>query len=346
MKYKVAIVDTDSIYLSRISKVFEKKYNDEIILVSYSNWEKFQNSIDIDSFHLILVDETIARSYFISDELPVVFFVSDIREAMNTDGRMAICKFQKHQMIKADMIKSYLEYEARGYYQKKMIYVTSATGGEGTTTLALAMAKKYAQKGKRVLYISLEKNSANQIYFQQPSEYYLTDVLTQIRNDQNIEVTTLEKMITRDETGIFYLLAAKSVFEVNEIRLKEMQIFLKKIRTLGSYDFIILDGMLQYDEFGRDLCIAANSILVVCKETASSITKLQQLFMAFEMWEQLKSGIFAKTNLFFNCHGSKHSQLPNNHKIQILKSIPDYQEETERNMIELLAKEDFLEIEI
>ena len=208
MKYKIAIVDSDNIYLSRISKVFGREYAYKIDLFSYSSLENFNKSKEKNRFDMVLFGEEIIKADEIPQNMPAAFLVGE-SDIDKVDGIIAICKFQKYEIVMRQILEFCLERENARYTKKnvagntsKVVFVTSAIGGTGVTTVAIALAKYLAQKEKKVMYLSLEKNPATNVFLTSNEETCFSDIIYMIKSKKNNLMSRIENIIQKDESGV------------------------------------------------------------------------------------------------------------------------------------------------
>ena len=146
MKYKVAIVDNDELYLGRICRIFGEKYADKLTIYSYTSVETYQEGKESNRFDLVLYAEGIIAPQDIPQGVPAAFFVGQ-NDINKVDDFPAISKFQKHEMMLKQMMDLCLDRENTHYTKKnalgnitKVLLVTAAKGGIHALTHALAVS--------------------------------------------------------------------------------------------------------------------------------------------------------------------------------------------------------------
>ena len=188
MKYKVAVVDNDELYLGRMCRLFGEKYADKLTIYSYSSVDNYEKGKENNRFDLVLYAEGIIAPQDIPKGTLTAYFVGQ-NDIDKIEDIPAICKFQKHEILLKQIMDMCLESEVTHYTKKnvlgnitKVLYVTSAQGGVGASTVAVAAAKHFAQTGKKVLYISLEKNSITDMFFRPTEESTFSDVIYTLKS--------------------------------------------------------------------------------------------------------------------------------------------------------------------
>ncbi|MFT5311942.1 MAG: succinoglycan biosynthesis transport protein ExoP [Paraglaciecola sp.] len=160
----------------------------------------------------------------------------------------------------------------------KTILVTSSTGSEGKSTLAINLASAFSQQGKTLLLeVDLRKPSiAKNLNIQ--SKLGLSDLVMG-------SVSAVDTSFKTDINGKFSIITCGTVPH-NPLELLSSQKFDKVFATLKSqFDYIILDGPPTLPV--SDSCIVANKVDAVIfaikaestriKVTKEAVTRLQKL---------------------------------------------------------------------
>lgn len=350
MKYKVALVDPDQIYLARFSKTFGNKYADKLDIFSFSSWQAYENSEEKNRFDMLLVAEGVIDVNTIVEQTPVAVFVEQ-NDIDTVDGKVAICKYQKHEIIVKQILDFCLEGEEIRFTKKnvlgnttKVIYVSSATGGTGTTTMAVSLAKNLAQKGKKVLYLSFEKNPATELFLRVPGESSFSDVIYLIKSKKNNLLSRIENIIQRDESGVFFIPPCRTVFDINELSVNELKPLLQELCTVGSYEAIIIDSLIEFNDTGFFLCDYADQILLVANGSKIDSQKLRQLHGAFNIWDKERNSRFiSKTHLIYNGYGSK-SQQATDIDFKVLGTAPKLDAANELQIVDYITNMNLFEL--
>lgn len=350
MKYKVAIVDTDQIYLTRFSKTFGNKYADKIDVFSFSSWEAYENSEEKNRFDMLMIAEGVVDIKNLTEKTPIAVLVGQ-NDIDTVDGNTAICKYQKHEIIVKQILEFCLEGEEVRFTKRnvlgnttKVIYVTSATGGTGTTTMAISLAKYLTQKGKKVLYLSFEKNPATDLFLHAQGESSFSDVIYLIKSKKNNLISRIENIIQRDESGVFFIPPCRTVFDINELSVNEIKPLLQELCTVGSYEAIIIDSLLDFNEAGFFSCDYADQILLVANGTKIDSQKLRQLHAAFNIWDKERNSRFiSKTHLIYNCYGSKSLQATDI-DFKVLGTAPKLEGTNEQQIVDYISDMNLFEL--
>ncbi|MCH7701700.1 MAG: polysaccharide biosynthesis tyrosine autokinase [Planctomycetes bacterium] len=118
---------------------------------------------------------------------------------------------------------------------KRVILITSSTGGTGKTTVALQLARSLAQLGKRTLLVEADlRHPSISGRMQLESQIGLAEILTGTANDSAISHTG---------TANFDVLVAGAQFEDFDAELLANGVFAASLeRWKQSYDYILVDS--------------------------------------------------------------------------------------------------------
>lgn len=129
-----------------------------------------------------------------------------------------------------------LEEKAKG----RFISIYSPIGGIGKSTLAMGMAEILAQKGKRVLLLTLEGPSAWPLFFEYPKAYNLSDFfycfLLESKQERG---KRMESMLCKQKNDIFFLPSCFYIDDFLELTGKELNEWMEELRC--GFDFILVD---------------------------------------------------------------------------------------------------------
>lgn len=350
MKYNVAVVDNDELYLGRMCRLFSEKYADKLTIYSYSSMDNYKKGKALNTFDLVLFAEGIIAPQDMEEDVQAAYFVGQ-NDIDKIEDYPAICKFQKHEALLKQIMDICLEKEITHYTKKnvlgnitKVLLVTAAQGGVGTTTVAVAAARHYAGTGKKVLYISLEKNAVTDMFFQGNEEFTFSDVIYTIKSKKSNMISRVENIVQKDDSGVYFFRPSRTVFDVNELTIADMQMLLKEICSMGSYEYIIIDAFLEYNEAGYFLCDYADNILLVSNGSRTSEKKLEQLKTAMTIWDaQRNSRLQVKTSILYNSYDNRYGQQSESLEMQKVGEIPRYEGANEKQVAEQIATMHFWE---
>lgn len=350
MKYKIAVIDKDEFYLKRLSQTFAENYADKIEVYSYTGLKVFQESVEVRKFDMLLIADGMADVNQLPTGVPLALLVEE-KEINRVENLPAICKYQKHEILIKKILEICLEKENVHYTKKnvlgkvaKVLYVTAPTGGNGTTSIAAAVARVLANSEKKVLYMSLEKNAVTDLFFKAEADNNFTDVIYGLKSKKGNLIARIENIVQQDETGVYFFQACRSVFDMNELTVEDMKTLVQEICTLGSYDYIVIDGTLEYNDTGYFLCDFADDILIVTSEGTVGKEKLKRLKLAMKIWDQEHdTRLFSKVELLYNKTKEENVTQDTEMDFPIAGYIPEYGRLKEKQIIENMMCMSFFE---
>lgn len=169
MKIRIALIDSDDLYLQRFVSTFNSKYFDKITIFSFSDPAIAESNMQMSKYDIVIAAENFDLTPF-KDRCAVAYF-SNSNEINELNGEKAIGKYQRVENIYKQILDLYSEIHKGIIYNDnggdngtKIIGVFSACGGAGATSVASAYARALAARGESVLYFDLEKNNCNHVF--------------------------------------------------------------------------------------------------------------------------------------------------------------------------------------
>ena len=153
--------------------------------------------------------------------------------------------------------------------ESRIVLVTSAKGGTGTTTLALGVSAGLARNNKKVLYLNASRLQSFQYLLHNQNAISLSEVYGKSDNPTESFFQDIKPFICREafdyvpvfnqaliSAGIDY-----SIFEKLALSARESE----------EYDYIIVDAESTFDEEKIRLIEAADKVLVVTEQNIHAV---------------------------------------------------------------------------
>lgn len=247
MKIRLAILEKDVSYLNRFVNVFSTKYAEKIEVYSFTDKQVAFATLDENRIDVFISSD----AYEINvGELPkrcgFAYFVDSPDVEMVNEER-AICKFQKIDLIYKQILSLYSEKAGNisdlkiGDERTSVIAFASPSGGVGCSSVAAACALYYAAKGKRVLYLNLERFGSSDRFFQGEGQFDMSDVIFAIKSKKANLALKLESCVKVDPRGVHFFSETKNAMDMLELKNEECSHLISELKISGLYEYIILD---------------------------------------------------------------------------------------------------------
>lgn len=332
MKIKLAILDSDVNYLSRLTSAFESKYANKIETHSFTEEEKAISGISQNKVDVLLVSENFVFDIAkIPKNCGFAYFVDSLN--VNTlNDRKAICKFQKTELIYKEILKIYSEIFSGATEIKidentetKIITFVSAAGGTGCSTVAVACAKKMSAAGKKTLYMSMDCFDDVAVFFNCSDDNGMSEVIYTLKSKKPNIALKLEGIAKTDTDGLFYFSNTKSPLDFLELNEDDIDRFFTSIKDSGAYEYVILDVHFSFDPVIMELYRHSNIVVFVTDGTTKSNLKTQRAYESLEIYEQMKSvSLLDKAMLAYNKYDERTSQAVEGVDLEVFGGIGNY----------------------
>lgn len=311
MKINVAICTTDKQYSERVAFYCQKHYYDKFSWNIFSDFSYLKEFVEKQAVDIVLLgremeDEAAALAEKNNGESVWMLLVNDIDDEVSR-GFSQIQKYARIDRIYRDLLEAYSGKEHIHYRStaivndKTLIYAfVSASGGAGTSTLAVAAAKYYARLEK-VLYINLENIGAVQTAFVSEKRGGMDEVIYTLKSRRKALEIKLESAVSRDKSGVYFFEASENPLDVISLTNEDMKELLMAVQRTREYDKVILDVGNGLGEKDIACMIFAGRIVVALEDDALSKEKLERYLKALQAVENMrKVDICSKMLLAYN----------------------------------------------
>lgn len=290
MKIRLTILENDANYLQRIVSIFNNKFGNELEIYSFT---------DVDAAIQCLTEKNIdvflANIYFDIDfsVIPKKCGVAYLVESADIDkynGQKAICKFQRAELIYKQILSLYAEQTpniigSSGEHNTAMktIAFASPAGGTGTSTVAAACAVSLAIKGKRTLYLNLQKYGDADSFFVCDGQFDFSDIIYAVKSNKSNRAIKLQSTVKQDATGVSFYSSVKIALDMLEFNTDDFITLLKELQAIGEYDYVVvdMDFPATRDEFRAfENC---NCVVVVSDCKATTNMKIDRAIKAIQI---------------------------------------------------------------
>lgn len=350
MRIKVALLEQDRTYLEKFVNVFNNRYYEKIEMYSFTNLEDAAKALRIFRIDVFIAsDDFEVDTENIPNRCGFAYFLES-REIESYKGQKVICKYQKADTIYKAILGLYAEKSASlsGIKQNidsniHIVTFVSAGGGEGSSTVAVAFAKRNVQMGKKVLYLNLEKFGDSNIYFHGEGNSTLSDVLYIIKGKKSNIALKIESSIRYDNSGVQFIDSCKNAMDVMEIRAEDVETIINNIKLMDVFDILVFDVDFEILPMNLEIYKYSDRIVFVHDGTAAAKGKLEKAYDVMKILNEQKSiPLLQKTCMLYNKFKNSEADIPQT-DISVLGAIPKYSASDIYRIIDEIATMTFLD---
>lgn len=350
MKIKLAILEKDSNYLNKIVAVFNKRYSDKIQVYSFTNID-----VAMKIFSTIKIDVFIASDMFDIDleKLPkkccFAYFV-DSPDIDMINNVKSICKFQKVELIYKQILNIYAEkaenitgVSINGNECKTLIFF-SPSGGAGSSTIAASTALHFALRGKKTLYINLEKFGCSDIFFSAEGKFDMSDIIFALKSKNANLAMKFESCVKKDSRGVYFYSSPKRAFDMLELSYEEILVFISELQITGFYDYIMVD--INFDMSNDFINMLTKFSYIVITNTGSEISnnKISRFYDAMLLIEKNSDiSILNKVCMIYNKFSSKTGKVLEGIDLRNIGGIQRFKQATDNQIVQEISNMSLLD---
>ncbi|HND51390.1 MAG TPA: AAA family ATPase [Pirellulaceae bacterium] len=183
-----------------------------------------------------------------------------------------------------------------------VIAVAGATGGVGTTSIAVNLASILARAPSRnvvLMDLDLALGDADVLLDAVP-EYTLADLA---QNVGRLDLSLLKRSLTKHRSGLYLLPRPVRLQEMSLIQPTDAQRVISLLKA--SFSHLIIDLSKSYSPLDMVALQAANHILLVTQLDLPSLRNVVRLLMSFDGME----GVKEKVKIVMNRVGLEHQHI-------------------------------------
>jgi len=350
MKIKLAILDSDINYLKRLATVFSTKYSDKVELYSFTEMEGALSALSSEKIDVFLSDEGfLVDAGRIPGRCGFAYFVGSV-DVDSVNGQHAICKFQKVDQIYKEILGIFSECAGSisalkgGEGAAKVLVFSSPCGGTGTSSMAAASAKRYAQAGKRVLHLNLERFSTADVFFKGEGSFGMSDVVFAVKNKKANLALKLESCVKCDPCGVYFYSPARIALERMELTQEEINDLISRVRNSGTYDVVVVDIDFAMTKEMLQLFGGAYRVVWVGDGSETSNEKMAAAHEALSVMEKgMETQFSNEICLIYNKFSNKTGKLVSCSQLKNIGGVPRLERATVAQVVEHLAGQKMLD---
>lgn len=109
MKIKLAILESDTVYLERISTTFGTRYSEQLELYCFTDEKLAMDTVNSAKIDVMLANESFEiQAELLPDDCAFAYLVDSV-DIGSVRGQPVICRFQRAEMIYKQILSLYAE---------------------------------------------------------------------------------------------------------------------------------------------------------------------------------------------------------------------------------------------
>lgn len=343
MNISVAIADTNREYLKRLVEVLQE--HEELSVSVFTSAEKLVQALETSRFDIVLFDPDISEDKlkFYNAKLWMCLYSEDAQNTALYSECEKVIKYQRVSKLYKEVIKAYADkagYMAAFDYSQntKIVAVYSPIGGSGKTTLALAIASKYAVQGENVLYMNTEQlDSSSCLESHERDSDDVTVLLEAVAEKSNFELK-LKGIIKKGLNGISFIEGFERFVDYNTVTKTEFVEIIEKIRRNGEFDVVVIDMGTAMDEINQTVFEQSDGIVLVDKP-GDIETKKMEMFRQQALTREHLGKMYMISN-FVDRKEMQNSQMD----ISAIGNVRNYGKQPLKNLIQLIIAKETIQL--
>lgn len=350
MKIKLAVLDKDFNYLSRLSNVFGVKYADKIQLYAFTDAAAAMQAINDERIDVLLATETFEIDFKQLPKRCGFAYLVDSQDVETVNDKATVCKYQKADLIFKQILSIYSENAGNvsglkyGDDNCKLVAFAPVSGGTGSSSLAAACAIHMAAKGKKTLYLNLEKLGAADAFFDAAGQFDMSDIIFAIKSKKTNLAMKLESSVKQAENGVYFYSQTKLALDMMELSAEDIAKLVAELQITGSYDYIVLDLDFSLDREWMKLYKNLHAWVWTSDGSDVSNTKLFRAYNALSIMEQnADSPVTDRVCLIYNKFSNKTCKVLGEIAIRQIGGVPRFEHATTEQVVQQLSKMEMFE---
>lgn len=344
MRIRVAFVDTDADYMQRVKAKLRKDYADQVEASYYNDFSIFANDLGRNRVDVAVVNAAFMNNPdFRTVRCPILLLSEDNSTGKVGDYRI-VGKYQRFEEMYRTILSVYSDsaqgmdgYVPSAAGGKQLIVFASPAGGTGSSTMAVACAEHFAQKGLKVAYINLES---------MPFYYYtgfsggFEDIMFTLSENRSNLTLKIESVAQKTNNGVLILPSVKNPLDLCSLSDDDIETLIKAVLQIDSVDYVIVDADFNLDKRTYMLFDKATSIVLTTDGRVAANVKTSTAIECLKIMES-KYQMVEKIKVIYNrfSTGNFNSKLEGN--IPELGMLPRYKATTPQIVLELSSSDVF-----
>lgn len=340
IRIKLAILEKDKNYLSRISSAFNNKLADKVELYTFTDVNIALDVTAQKRIDVLLASEEFDINLSKLPEESAFAYLTQVKGIDTYKGERIIGKYQKVDLIYKEALSLFSEKATNLTGVKfdnsdtKIITFFSCGGGAGGSTMAAACAMNIAKESK-VIYLNLDPLGDVGSFFSGEGQFDISDVIYAIKSRRSNLTLKLESTVKRDGSGVFFYDTGKSALDLTELDEEGIGTLINGIKIAGAYTHVVIDAEFSLNKKSIVLMGYSDKVVFVSDGSMISNLKWARLKDALSVIEGESSRkILSKVVMLYNKFSEKTSRMLEDDSIQVIGGIPRYKNGDTKQIVE------------
>ena len=344
MRIKLAILEKDIGYLNRIESVLSTRYSDSFQLYSFTDPEIAVAALAPERIDIFLANVEFDIDFNrVPKRCGFAYFV-DSADVETVNEKMAICKFQKVEMIFKQILSLFSENSgmvasvSTGNFSSRVVIFCAPSGGVGSSSMAAACATHFASMGQKTLYLNLEMFGAADEFFCAEGQFDMSDIIFALKSKKTNLALKLESCVKVDKSGVYFYSRSKVALDMLELNVKEIVHLIDEIKKSALYENIVVDMDFFLNKNVFDIYELAHSVVWVDDGSEISNDKTMRAFNAISIMEQeMENTVTNKLSIVYNKFSNKSCKPIDEDSIRNIGGAPKYDHANSYQVISQLS---------
>ncbi len=342
MKIKLAVLESDSAYLRRVVTMFNSRYANELEIYSFTDVDSAMECLEDKKIDVFLASDNLKIDF---NQIPKRCGFSYLVESLDinmVDNHKAICKFQKGELLYKQILSIYSEHipnvagvNTSENGSMKTILFSSPCGGVGTSTAAAACAIALTNMGQRVLYLNAEIYGDADSFFSCDGQFDFSDVIYAVKSNKTNRAMKLQSTVKQDQSGVYYYSSVRIPLDMMEMHVEDYMVLQNELRSLGCYDYVVIDIAFPKSQSEYKLFECCNSIVLVSDNSEISEAKINKALRGVQIMDG-QSDFAVQPRMWILRNKVVSNDIQQN-ELRVLGTFPVYQTVSSAQMARQLS---------
>lgn len=329
MKIKLAILDRDARYLSRMEKAFGSKYEDKFEIYSFTDMTAALSTLEPARIEVFLASDSFEIDTNLLPKRCGFAYLVEAQDVVTFRDERAVCKFQKADLFYKEILMVYSENAERMGFRtagdgSRIILFAGVGGGVGASTIAAACALHFADQKQKVLYLNMEKFGSAELFFHGGGQFDMSDVIFALKSKKSNLGLKLEGSVRQDPRGVYFYSPSKIALDMMELNADDVHSLLAALSRNG-YNYIVVDADFSLDQEMLKIYKEAHAMVLVGNGTDNSNLKTERALAALKTMEHNADiPLTNRISFLYNKVSSKGSKEIRMEQLRILGGTPVY----------------------